>query len=1594
MGSVEECFDTWDVHSPDVLAGLMALILKVRLGLIRSTDVPSSVPLMKLVKVGLTRSNKILNRAILQLVLTVASHGGSKILQPDIVGSIINAYVDFYPEALGCLIYAAPDLSPTLGQTYATLLGNHLGSSPTPTLNACTTLLVIAELERCLGFRNVQYKVPLGAVQSAQQYLQDVRFPLLRWERSTVLAAITITQFHKGAAIEASGFDFAENIFSDTLTFVKACSRQENPKGLIEFLSSLSTCRVGAIVSCLESAQSVPVILTRITNALKGAVPFLDASELEKLYRFVWKVITALPDHTAAILQELFLINNLEEGDIDPYTAARDGQDAFLAVYKPRITFDSFNATKLLRYNIELVALAFTTWRQQPAALFGYWGLVPLNRRGEASYENLSKALKELLITQQGTWCAPWLADDSRLERVFGHIPLMFTQLASLEAFSALYDNVVLPLSEIYPYYHTLCLILATLGADDIATATSEMFGADSTMDRLFSPFTDLPMYLSLEALNSSILAFSDFVQVTSGFRPVCEIRRGDETFLLRSPGFLLAFMATGYEILLKVTESATLLDDAQFLDTDVCRMLLSLLYHFEHLLEELANPEAYRTGVFRGTDHLRVYFETLKMKLLLLKILCQEVKCGTITVGFLDAAPLTAVHLLLSLFYSLALLEAEYTGPHGATLLQQVICDSEQNVRARITSSLTHVLATKPDAYRYILARDEAVRGSVLQILLFEMKLTIQSEQYVEDRSLLFAVRSPEYRAILRNSVSLAVLEENKLLDPDAAMLVDEKLMCHAVVSTCEKIRIQHQGGSSTSFIGCPGREALLSLQYVLRDLGGSKNPLVISVQKDIQELTSEIIRLSGVLIALGHWVEVLELVLTEPLALYGLLTIVEPIPQGGSSFDQLELYDMLLQSLEHVSQNPKLLPSHLALSALKGIVGHYQSHFSPDLLSAITVRVFRFYSACLPTLRAAGETVDTSPELERCFSLEKTGLLSALSLITRLLNPSKSPKECLLLARPTVSHCALLTFCTIIRELLDFIRSSQCLSHAIAGFANLVGRLIERLADCSIYLLTRDEREHCNRTHLFRLAKEAFHFMYHLLHNATDPETLPCLESLSLKSLAKLTGLLGSEASDPNLIILLCYAFRIFLRERSRKAAKPPLALFEGYREVASLIMTRENRLLLLVKQAPTPSALPLLFGGLAMLLTEFCESGIQGIEQQDNSAAARSALVAASGNASAVLRCAVFACSSFGSEDFVTKAPFRIVIPSSIDSNREVFVDIEPTTAICILLSSLTLANRTQGRLESIQGQAVNLLAQGLCQLIAYAEMEGITPERRRGIQLTAVQYLYDLVGHANNMTLELFCAQVPGEDASPRLVLRSFGWTALCECISQTTAFWGANTAATVSMYVYKLLYATHKLVESAIIVRRLPQHEKQAICRILLELLAQHLTPVLTVVNPTSQTDAQSQFLFIRVCYGLLGYILEERMVPTSLPANSTHLCLAILRHIQGLANMCYLRLSHQECPLLCHLLGLATVLICPPCMTEEVLEACMACSHIVQKFAAANKTLFGSCQYDDLMVIFLSAAQNYAPETGNAPALVPAAIQQRRRIVMQFTSGK
>lgn len=1595
MGSVEECFETWDAHSPDVLAGLMALILKVRLGLVRPTDVPASMALMNLMKVGLARPNRILNRAILQLVLTVSSHGGAKILHPDIVGSIINMYVDSYPEALGCLVYAAPDLSSTLGQTYATLLGNHLSSSPTPTLHACTTLLVIAELERCLGSRNVQHKVPLGAVQSAQQYLQDVRFPLLRWERSTVLAAIAITQYHKGVVVETAGFDLAETIFSNTLTFVKACSPQQNPKGLLEFLSSLSTCRVGAMISCLESAQSVPVILTRITNALKAAVPFLDATELEELYRFIWRVITALPDHTAAIIQELFLINDLEERDIDPYAAARDGQDAFLGVYKPRITFDSFNATKLLRCNIELVALAFTTWRPQPAALFGYWGLVPLNRRGEASYENLSKTIKELLVTQQGSWCAPWLADDSRLEYIFGHIPLMFAQLASLEDFSLLYDNVVLPLSETFPYYHTFCLIIATLGADDIATATSEMFSADPTMDRMFSAFTDLSIRLSLDTLNSSILAFSDFVQVTSGFRPVCELHRGGETFLLRSPGFLLAFMATGYEVLLKITESATLLDDAQFLETDMCRTLLSLLYHFEHLLEELADPEVYRTGVFRGTDHLRVYFEALKMKLLLLKILCQEVRCGAITVGFLDAAPLTAVHLLLALFYSLALIEAEYTGPHSATLLQQVIYDSEQNTKARITSSLTHVLATKSDAYRYVLARDEAVRGSILQILLFEMKLTIRSEDYVEDRALLFAVRSPEFRAILRNSVSLAVLEEGKLLDPDAAMLVDEKLMCHAIVTTCDKIRAQHQGASSaTAFVSCPGREALLSLQYVLRDLSSSKNPLVIGVQKEIQELTGEIIRLSAVLVSLGHWAEALELILTEPLALYSSLTIVEPATHGSSSFDQLELYDMLLQSLEHVSQNPKLLPSHMVLSALKAIIGHYQTHFSPDLLSAITVRVFRFYAACLPTLRAAGETIDTSPELERCFSLEKTGLLSALSLITRLLNPSKSPKECLLLARPTVSHCALLTFCTIIRELLGFIRSSQCLSHAVSGFANLVGRLIERLAECSIYLLTRDEGEYCNRTYLYRLAKEVFRFAHYLLHDTTNLDDLPCLESFSLKSLTKLAGLLGSEASDAELIILLCYAFRIFLRERSRKTAKPPLALFEGYREIASLVMTRENRLLLLAKQVPAPSALPLLFGGLAMLLMEFCGNGVQGIEQQDDATAARSALVAASGNASAVLRCAVSACSSFSSDDLIAKAPFRIVVPSSTNSDGEVCVDIDPTTAICILLSSLTLANRTQGRLDSTQGQALTLLAQGMCQLISYAEMEGIAAERRRGLQLTAVQYLYDLVGHANNTTLEMFCAQAPGEDTNPQLILRSYGWTALCACISQTTAFWSANTAATVSMYTYKLLYATHKLVESAIIVRRLPQHEKQAICRMLLELLAQHLTPVLTVVNPTSQTDAQSQFLFVRVCYGLFGYILEERMVPTTLPANSTHLCLAILRHVQGLANMCYLRLNHQECPLLCHLLALATVLICPLCMTPDVLEACMACSHIVQKFAAANKTLFGTCHYDDLMVVFLSAAQNCAPESGNAPALVPAAIQQRRRVVMQFLPNK
>lgn len=1670
MGLVEELGNC--TGSPvELLRSLVRLSLHVQLGLRDSSDILSYLPLIQFGREHSNEKAEIIIRTILQLfILSIRRYKQTEPIPNELIQLIYSLMSDPFPEVYALLVYSTSSLTPILKKSVLQFCSRRLRDSPEDLTVRTATLLLIT----CSIAKSVEKgkDIDLVVERFVERYLNSICFPLSSWERTIVQSCldidmvtgkqtpilsdtipVTISQSNSNTCI----FENIEHIYMETVAFLRLCYAVENGDtkayGALDlFLQTVEHGKALGIFASIEVSQPVTWIINYMKNIARIlAFQFGDSSK-DALMRLIWLLLSAFPDYTDLIFTSFFSITNLRTYDAYisvkevSYIKHSDVTDSDLQEALLRVV--ASHPAQILQRNIELVSLAFTTISNvgMPTTVPFYWELVPVNRRSTTSSQNLRTVVTRLLVANDtGIWIADWLKDTCDITIICGHIPLLFLQVSDKESFALLYESLCMSyqrqtrrlecddgtvLTAILGYYDVFILSLSTLSVTEVKSIASSALIDNQALSSIMN-LADLDsISLSYSLMDEALVSFCDLAYDRDVFKPVIEVTGQDGNQLhLEDADFLSELIMKIVLMLDDVGLIVSCVDDGEFYTTGVYRFAISCLYYFEILYaaitEQSGDSKVYVTretrrlvtkalAVFKEANHSSIYYNIIKMKTVILRLLSMTSIISGLATMFVTVAPTAAIYLLIALFYSCTLLESTYSAGAASKLgvkisgnlhINDKILQSDTSKKASITlqSTIVYHLCTGKELYYTLFSSNGAIRGGILKIIIFELA-TIAKIQHI-DSSFLSAIHTTKYRNIIRNSINMLVFEEKVIFTPWEKQLFERNL--YSTSYTKQALNLydadKAKAGADLAaihelghpFAGMCAKSQLTAIHYVYSNY--SKSQLVDAMRSFVKDGIS----LAYSLQALGNHIAAIEFVLAEPVLRYGLLCAISKISRSTDSFNNNELLSLFSDSLASIlGTNIKLAHTEKAaidlLTLLQDFIYFLQRNYTPDGFTLTTAQMLRIYRTILMVCVENDLTAANSQAVKLCFVPNVTGLLALLPKVHVKLSSKAQVNELSEVFKIGVVSCCILDFLDTFILMQQIFQKSSNIHKGIRELANLTADLISRLILSIIRATVLHESDRpLIQTVVVRIESLLEEFIkpfstaaeIHAIRRGVPDgyrsEThlrMVDYQDIGALSIGNLLSFIDCSAvivTERHMQVYLCYVFSRLYQSflQSQTLSLSDTELF--YKAVLSTA-------LYLQEGKRGFRGTEYFYINITVLLVHTCRITAERLNllPRSDSDIPRATVLATNQILDGLLEQSLKFMADMREAEGTFNETYMLAEKSII------LVPIIPSKAyiVCLLLL-LQRKNLT----AALKGSHIENIAQLLYTMYrrANSKTASIRQENRVSTYNPVDQYVFladvlfcFIAGcEGGSMFISRFFfeqldqqTQVHPDDLQPTLELNSYGYTLLLGLISKVpdVALWEVSAECPrTSKYIHRLIYVIYIIITKHIQYEHIKPVTKQRMVTVFLQTLMKNLASVFSVIKPKDIIDIQTQFMLLETLITIVSmYSLSASAYPSSLPPETCTFYIQLLDFINGLAALYYSTTAgtslqnNEDGRMLLYASTLASTLMCPQLMTHAVMSKCNQFSNTIRQYIIRNKTLFGQTGIDVAMISFICLARN------------------------------
>ncbi|EFO64079.1 Hypothetical protein GLP15_3465 [Giardia lamblia P15] len=1678
----------------ELLRSLVRLSLHVQLGLRDSSDILSYKPLLRFARERNSEKEELVLRVILQLyLLAMRRHKRVESISDEFIQLIYSLMSEPFPEIYALLLYSTNFMTPVLQKTILQFCSRRLrDSSESPTVRVATLLVVT-----CTIAKSLDKGVDFGSLieKFAENYLKSICFPLSSWERvivqlcldiDTQMAKVSphappsVTQHYSDSYI----FKGLEQVYAETVEFLRLCYAVEHGDskayGAIDvFLQTVEHGKILGILGSIEVFQPVTWIINYTRNIARILAFEFGESSKSALLRLIWLLIAAFPDYADLIFTNFFSITNLRACDayisledaahMKPLNATEDDlQEALLRVV-------ANCPAQLLQRHIEIVALAFTTTTSacMPAIVPFYWDLVPVNRRGITSSQNL-RAVVTRLLTASDTeiWIADWLKDTHSTSIICGYIPLIFLQISDKESFTLLYDSLCTAyqrhprplecddgttISERLCFYDVFILTLSTLSVPEVRSIASSALMENQSLSGIMN-LADLDsIALSYSSMEQALLTFSTLAYDKTVFKPIFEIigQSGDQ-FLLEDADFLPELITKTIAALEDVNLIVSCVDDGELYTTGTYRLAISCLYYYELLYTVVAggseDSKVYVTRdtrrlvskaltVFKEANHSTIYYSILKMKMAILRLLSMTSVISGLATMFVAVAPTAAVYVLLALFYSCTLLESAYSSGAAASLGVKIFSgpghhgddhNSQASDKAYINlqSTVLYHLCTAKDLYYTLFSSNEAIRGGMLRILIFELSAVANIPQ--TDTVFLSAIHTVKYRNLLRNSISMLIFEGKVIFTPWEKQRLERSLYSLSYTKqainlydtdkakTTTGITVVHESGCC--FAGMCAESQLTAIHYAFSKY--SKSQLV----EEMRAFVKDGISFAYCLQALGDHVATTEFMLAEPVLRYGLLCAVANVSRSADSFNNNELLSLFCDSLSNIlDSNLKLACSEQAaidiLTLFQDCLYFFQKNYTPDGFTLTTSQILRLYRTMLMVCIENGLTATNSRAVKLCFVPSTTGLLALLPRVHATLSSKTQLGDLSEVFKSGVISCCLLDFLDAFVLIERIFQLSLNIHRGVQELANLIADLISRLTVSVTRVISLPESSRpLTQTIVVRILNLLEGFIRPFsgeedVNIVTKDSTerhhsRACLRmvdyqhigALSIGNLLSFMDCPAVIVSEGSMQICLCYVF-------SR--------LYQSFLQYSMLSVDDTE----LFYKAMLSTALHL----------QECKKGCRGVEYfyvhitvllthmykivvgrlnllpRSDSDIPRATCLATNQILDGLLEHSLALMASMREVEGTFNETYMLAeksvfLTSSIPSKAYI-------TCLLMLLQRKNPAAALKGSHLENAMQILYALYRRADSKTASIRQENhklVDHSLEHYILLADILFCFITGCEGGSIFVSRFFSQQLGsqmqahsDEAQPALELDSYGYTLILGLLNKVSdvATWEISSEhPRTAMYIHRLVYICYILIIKHMKYEHVETITKQKIVTTFLRTLMKTLASVFSVIKPKDILDLQTQFMLLEIIITLVGMLpLPASAYPNSLPPEAGPFYIQLLDFINGLATLHYTACggtsvqNNEDDRMLLYASSLAAALMCPQLMTHAVMSKCNQCSSTIRQYLTKNRATFGQSGVDVAILSFICLARNCIDDRNDLKGdIFPAVISQTCRGIFKL----
>lgn len=1678
----------------ELLRSLVRLSLHVQLGLRDSSDILSYKPLLRFARERNSEKEELVLRVILQLfLLALRRHKRIESIPDEFIQLTYSLMSEPFPEIYALLLYSVNSMTPVLQKTILQFCSRRLrDSSENPTVRAATLLIVTCTIARSLEkgadfdllverFAESYLKSVCFPLSSWERIIVELCLDInTQASRASPHAPPPVPQHGPNSYI----FRGLEQVYAETVEFLRLCYSVERGDsrayGAIDvFLQTVEHGKILGILGSIEVSQPVTWIITYLRNIARTLAFEFGESSKSALLRLIWLLIAAFPDHADLIFTSFFSITNLRA--CDAYISLEDAsgtkvlnateddlQEALLRVV-------ASCPAQLLQRNIEIVALAFTTTTSActPAIVPFYWELVPINRRSVTSSQNLRAVVTRLLTASDtGIWIADWLKDTHSTSIICGHIPLIFLQISDKEAFTLLYDSLCTgyqkyprplecddgtTISERLCFYDVFILTLSTLSVPEVRSIASNALMENQSLAGIMN-LSDLDnIALSYSSMERALLTFSTLAYDKAVFKPIFEIvGQCGSQFLLEDAEFLPELTAKTVATLEDVSLIVSCVDDGEFYTTGSYRLAISCLYYYELLYTVVAggseDSKVYVTrdtrrlvskalSVFKEANHSAIYYSILKMKMAILRLLSMTSVISGLATMFVAVAPTAAVYVLLALFYSCTLLESAYSSGAAASLGVKILGGpghhgDDHNLQTadkaciNLQSTILYHLCTAKDLYYTLFSSNEAIRGGMLRILIFELSVVANIPR--TDTVFLSAIHTVKYRNLLRNSISTLIFEGKVIFTPWEKQRLERSL--YSISYTKQAINLydtdKAKAASGTTamhesdccFADMCAESQLTAIHYAFSK--HSKSQLV----EEMRAFVKDGISFAYCLQALGDHVATTEFLLAEPVLRYGLLCAVANVSRSVDSFNNNELLSLFCDSLSGIlDSSSKLAHSEQAavdiLALFQDCLYFFQKNYTPDGFTLTTSQILRLYHTMLMVCIENGLTAANSRAVKLCFVPSTTGLLALLPKVHAKLSSKTQLEGLSEVFKPGVISCCLLDFLDAFVLMERIFQLSPNIHKGVHELANLIADLISRLMVSVTRVASLPEN---NRPLIQTIVIRTVSLLEEFVRPFSGAEDVDAVTrgsteghrsrawlrmvdyqhigALSMGTLFSFIDCPAVIVSEGSMQIYLCYVFsrlyRSFLQFSTLSTDDTEL-FYKGMLSTALHLQERKKGC----------GGVEYFYVYTTMLLAHMCKliTGRLNLLPRSDSDIPRATCLATNQVLDGLLEHSLALMASMREVEGTFNETYML-------AEKSVFLTSSSPSKAYIACLLMLLQRRNPG--AALKGSHIENAVQILYALYRKADSKtaSIRQESQKLVDhplehyilLTDLLFCFTTGCEGGSVFMSRFFSQRLGSqmqgqsgDAQPALELDSYGYALVLGLLSKVSdvAAWEISSEhPRTAAYTHRLVYICHVLITKHMKYEHIDAITKQRIVTTFLRTLVTNLASVFSVIRPKDSLDLQTQFMLLETIIALVGMLpLPAGAYPNSLPPETGSFYIQLLDFVNGLATLHYTARggasvqNNEDDRMLLYASSLAATLMCSQLMTHAIMSKCNQCSSTIRQYLAKNKATFGQAGVDVAMLSFICLARNCIDDRNDLKGdIFPAVISQACRGIFKL----